>query len=158
MYYDVLGKVFTQCFGGNDPKHIALTAPQLAYPALKKAATESLTWDGPNGVKSGLVNEIVRLSNVVYANDRGWQTLPLYEAVKTGLVDEDSEAEILSTLVFTCAISKVAPRTLAGTFLEMASSLRDWQFISLTCTEYRDSLPISKPDTALTMTRPQVIA
>ena len=143
QFYDVLGKVFTKCFDGQDPKHIALTAPQLALPAIKAAAVSTGTWDGPNGVQRGLVNEIIRLSSVASTGDLGWEMLPLDVAVRREILDDENEAEILSNLIFFTSISKVAPRALAGTFLEMAGSLRDWRFTSLGCMEYVNSLPTS---------------
>jgi len=143
QYYAELGAVFTKCFSGDDAKHIALTAPQLAYPALKKASLDAGTWSTPDGVKNGLVQEIIRLTSVAFVSDKGWETLPMDIALKRNLLDEDAESEVLSNLVFTCAISKVAPKALAGTFLEMASSLRSWQFTSLAFTEYLSSLQTS---------------
>lgn len=140
QYYAELGAVFTKCFSSDDAKHIALTAPQLAYPALKRASIDAGTWDKPSGVKNGLIQEIVRLTSVAMVSGKGWETLPMDVALKRNLLDEDAEAEVLSNLVFTCAISKVAPKALAGTFLEMASSLRSWQFTSLDFTEYLNSL------------------
>lgn len=140
-FYSVLGKVFTTCFEGEDPKHIALTAPQVAYPALKRLAVSSNTWEGQDGVKAGLINEIIRLTSVMFAGENGWEFLPMDVVTKRGIFDEDCEAEVLSALVFFTSISKVAPKTLAGTFLEMAGSLRSWQFTSLGCMEFMTSLP-----------------
>lgn len=142
-FYSVLGKVFTTCFEGEDPKHVALTAPQVAYPALKKLAMSNGTWEGQNGVKAGLINEIIRLTSIMFIGDNGWEMLPMDAATKRGILDEDCEAEVLSSLVFFTSISKVAPKTLAGTFLEMAGSLRSWQFSYLGCMEFMSSLPTS---------------
>jgi hypothetical protein len=157
-YYDVLGKVFSRCFDGQDPKHVALTAPQIAYAALKTLSMSTNEWEGPVGVKAGLVNEIIRLSTVLYVGANGWDSVPLDIAVKRSILDEDNEAEVLSTLIFFTAISKVAPKALAGTFLEMAGSLRSWQFIYLGYTEYMNSLPISTATETTTATTSQVIS
>lgn len=156
QYYDVLGKVFTTCFDGQDPKHIALTAPQLALPALKRMA--GAEWDVQGGVRQGLVNEIIRLSNVAFTGDNGWETIPLDIAIKRGVVDEDNEAEVLSSLIFFTSISKVAPRSLAGSFLEMAASLREWQFTSLGCMEFVNSLPTSTTGESTTQNQSQVVS
>lgn len=147
QFYKVLGHVFTSCFSDEDPRHIALTAPQLALPALKAAAGAQWEPEGRPGVKAGLVNEIIRLTSVAYVDPTGtgWATLPLDIAIKRGIVDDDGEAEILSNLVFFTAISKVAPRTLCASFLEMASSLRDWQFTFSNVTGWISSLPTLTP-------------
>ena len=157
-FYSVLGKVFTTCFEGEDPKHIALTAPQVAYPALKKLAMSTNTWEGQDGVKMGLINEIVRLTTIVFAGENGWENLPMDVVVKRGIFDEDCEAEVLSALVFFTSISKVAPKTLAGTFLEMAGSLRDWRFTSLGCTEFTNSLQTSTGEPSTIEKQSQVIS
>ena len=107
QFYLELGKVFSQCFDSNNPSHLALSAPQLAYPALKSIATNAGNWDGVGGVKFGLVNEIIRLTNVVFANERGWEAVPFDVAVKREIVNEDEQFEILSSIVFFTAISKV---------------------------------------------------
>lgn len=142
QFYLELGKVFSQCFDSINQAHLALSAPQLAYPALKSIAQKAGNWDGNGGVKFGLINEIVRLTNVMFAGENGWETLPFDAAVKREILDEDEEAETLSSLVFFTAISKVAPKDLKSSFLEMAGSLRNWVTTSLDSTEYMSGLPI----------------
>lgn len=143
QFYLELGKVFSQCFDANNKaEHLALSAPQLAYPALKSIASQAGNWDGVGGVKLGLINEIIRLTNIMIAGDQGWETINLDTAIKREMIDEDEEAEILSSLVFFTAISKVAPKDLKNSFLEMAGSLRGWVLTSLDITEYQSGLPI----------------
>ena len=142
-FYLELGKVFSQCFDSINQAHLALSAPQLAYPALKSIATQAGNWDGAGGVKFGLVNEIVRLTNVLVAGENGWETIPFDTAVKREVLNEDEEMEALSSLVFFTAISKVAPKDLKNSFLEMAGALRNWELTSSDSTEYMNGLPIS---------------
>ena len=141
QFYLELGKVFSQCFESDNPSHVALSAPRLAYPALKSISTQSNTWEGASGVKFGLINEIIRLTNVIFCGENGWETLPFDVAVKREILDEDEEAETLSSLVFFTAISKVAPKDLKNSFLEMAGSLRNWELTLLDCMAYITSLP-----------------
>jgi len=142
QFYLEIGKVFSQCFDSVNQAHLALSAPQLAYPALKSISMKSGNWDGTGGVKFGLVNEIIRLTNVVISGEQGWYSLPFDTAVKRGFFDEDEEAETLSSLVFFTAISKVAPKDLKDSFLEMAGSLRNWELTSLDSMAYQNGLPI----------------
>ena len=142
QFYLEIGKVFSQCFDSINQAHLALSAPQLAYPALKSISIKEGNWDSPGGVKFGLVNEIIRLTNVLVSTEKGWETVPFDIAVKRELLNEDEEAEILSALVFFTAISKVAPKDLKNSFLEMAGALRNWVLTSLDCTEYLNGLPI----------------
>ena len=74
QFYLEIGKVFSQCFDSVNQAHLALSAPQLAYPALKSIATKAGNWDGAGGVKFGLVNEIVRLTNVLIIGEGGWES------------------------------------------------------------------------------------
>jgi hypothetical protein len=140
QFYSELGKVFAQCFDGAGSAALMIGAPQLAYAALKSISKKSGTWDGADGVKFGLVNEIVRLTNIVGAGGHGWQSTPLAGSVEIGILTEEEEAEVLSSLIFFTAISKVAPKDLRVTLLEMMSQLRNWEIISLGCTEYVNSL------------------
>lgn len=146
QFYLEIGKVFSQCFDNINQAHLALSAPQLAYPALKSISMKAGNWDVPGGVKFGLVNEIVRLTNVMISGEQGWEVLPFDTAVKRGMLDEDEEAEALSAMVFFTAISKVAPKDLKDSFLEMAGSLRNWDLTSLDCMAYKNGLPILMPE------------
>lgn len=141
QFYLELGKVFSQCFDSVNQAHLALSAPQLAYPALKSIAQKAGNWDGADGVKFGLINEIIRLTNVVFAGENGWETVPFDVAVKREILNEDEEAESLSSLVFFTAISKVAPKDLKNSFLEMAGSLRNWEITSSDIMGYITGLP-----------------
>ena len=141
QFYLEIGKVFSQCFDSVNQAHLALSAPQLAYPALKSISIKAGNWDGAGGVKFGLVNEIVRLTSVLVSGENGWESLPLDIAVKRKVINEDEEAEILSSLVFFTAISKVAPKDLKNSFLEMAGALRNWELTSSDSTEYLSGLP-----------------
>jgi hypothetical protein len=160
QFYLELGKVFSQCFDSVNQAHLALSAPQLAYPALKSIAQKAGNWDGADGVKFGLVNEIIRLTNVIFAGENGWETVPFDTAVKREILDEDEEAESLSSLVFFTAISKVAPKDLKNSFLEMAGSLRNWELTSLGFTEYLAGLPtlIKKGNTGKKVKESSVIS
>ena len=141
QFYLELGKVFSQCFDSVNQAHLALSAPQLAYPALKSISQKAGNWDGADGVKFGLVNEIIRLTNVVFAGENGWETVPFDTAVKREILDEDEEAETLSSLVFFTAISKVAPKDLKNSFLEMAGSLSNCELTSSDAMAFMNGLP-----------------
>jgi len=141
QFYLELGKVFSQCFDNTNPSHLALSAPQLAYPALKSVATAQGNWEGAGGVRFGLINEIIRLTSVIVSTEKGWDTMPFDVAIKRGIIDEDEELEVLSSLVFFTAISKVAPKDLRNSFLEMAGSLRSWELTSSDSTAYLSGLP-----------------
>jgi len=139
QFYLELGKVFSQCFDSINQAHLALTAPQLAYPALKTMTIKAGNWEE---VKKGLINEIVRLTNVLVIGEKGWESIPLDLAIKREILDEDEESEVLSALTFFTAICRVAPKDLRMSFLEMAGSLRSWVLTSSDSTEYLNGLTI----------------
>ena len=139
QFYLELGKVFSQCFDSINQAHLALTAPQLAYPALKTMTIKAGNWEE---VKKGLINEIVRLTNVLVTGEKGWESIPLDLAIKREILDEDEESEVLSALTFFTAICRVAPKDLRMSFLEMAGSLRSWVLTSSDSTEYLNGLTI----------------
>lgn len=140
--YLELGKVFSQCFESISNAHLALSAPQLAYPALKSISKAAGTWDR---VQFSLLNEIIRLTNIIHPTENGYESLPMDVAVKRGILDEDTESEVLSSLVFFTAISRVAPMELKTSFLEMAGSLRNWELTSSNSMEYMNSLKTLNP-------------
>jgi len=149
-FYLQIGKVFSQCFDGVSSAHLALSAPQLAYPALKSISIADGNWEGRDGVNFGLINEIKRLTNVLVSGENGWQMLPFDVAVKQNILDEDEESEAISSLVFFTAISKVAPKELKNSFLEMAGSLRGWELTSSDCTAYLTGLTTSTKEEPIT--------
>ena len=153
-----LGATYSKVFGGYDPRHVAMTAPQLAYPVLKQTAIKLGTWDGPAGVQNGLINEISRLTQVAYAGENGWEKIPLELALKREILDEDSHAEVISSLCFFFLACRVGPKTLMEHSLLAAGSPRDWQATSLGFSEYLSSLPTSTPEKPTTKKRSSVIS
>jgi hypothetical protein len=141
QFYLELGKVYSQCFDNKNPEYFILSAPQLAYPALKAIAMKSETWDGNGGVQQGLISAIISLTTIIISGKNGWETFPLNTAIQRGMIDEDEKAEVLSSLVFFTVIYKVAPKELRKSFMEMAASLRRWHLTSSDFMEYKNGLP-----------------
>lgn len=96
-YFSVLSKTFNALYGEIG----VLGAPKVAYLTLKRIAERDGEWTGPEGVENGLINEIIRLSNVaVPKTGAGWQSLPLYEVFRQGMLTPKQKAEVLSELCF----------------------------------------------------------
>ena len=136
-YYKVLAKthatIFSEGLG-------IVSGPGIAYLALKDMALEMRAWDD---VQAGLINEIVRLSNVMIAGDAGWQMVPLQIAIDQKKIDEDSIAEVMGQLVFFTCVSKVLRANLGTEMMTAAAALWGSEVTALSCTDYRSSLPIS---------------
>jgi hypothetical protein len=145
-YYFELGQVFDECFSSDNPSHTALSAPQIAYPALKKVARQAGTWENEknpadrSGVKFGLCQEIIRLTNVVFADESGWKALPLSTIIARDFLDEDEEAEVMSALIFFTSISLAGPKELRTAFLEMSGRIRGWELTLSDCMVYMTGL------------------
>lgn len=148
-YVQELGETYSACFKGYDPKHVALTAPQMAYPMLQKVSKRLGTWDETGGVKDGFVAELARLTMVAYAGPEGWKQIPIDTALSREVLDEDTHASIMSDIVFFTLASRVGPKDLMSHSLRAAGAPRDWQFTSSDFTAYLGSLRTStpKPDT-----------
>src|SRR6185437_13982632 len=86
QFYAPISRAYLELFtgGGGD-----LTGPRVAAFVLEKHAKELGVWDGPNGVRHGLLEEIRRLSNVVMLTDDGWETLQYADAVKRKVFTPD---------------------------------------------------------------------
>jgi hypothetical protein len=154
QFYLELGKVYSQCFDSKNPEHFILSAPQLAYPALKSISMKMGTWEIKNaegivigGVKSGMINEIVRLSTVMINGNNGWESLPLHTAIQRKLIDEDEEAEVLSSLIFFTVVCRVAPTEIANYLLQASASMRNWVLTLSDSMEFMSGLPtLTKAD------------
>ncbi len=157
QYVLELGETYSACFGAYDPKHVALTSPQMAYPVLKSIAARMGTWEGPTGVQNGLINEISRVTMVAHATGEGWSQVPLSVALARDILDEDTHADILSVLTFFTLASRVGPKDLMDHSLRAAGSPRDWQFTSLGFTEWLGSLKTLKPKPDTTKKRSSVL-
>ena len=160
QYFFVISKthaaIFSQGLG-------IVAGPGIAYLMLKKVAQELDKGDEDEvwkDVQKGLINEIVRLSNVMAKGERGWQTLPLQTMLDQGKIDEDAKAEILGQLVFFTCASKVLRASLGTSMIEAAVGLWGSETTALSSTEYQNSLPTLTPgdntgETPITSSVPQ---
>jgi hypothetical protein len=137
QHFFILSKVYAEMFG----EGLGTIGPRVAYMMLEKVAMESAVWEGEAGVKNTLVNEIIRLANLVYpAGGKGWEDKPLDVAIESGLVDPD---EVLNDIVFFICICAVNKPSEARTVMESACGVWSSQITSLNVTDWTASLPIS---------------
>ena len=147
LYYFSLAKaqakIFTEGLG-------PLAGPRVAYLVLRDCAQESDKWDGPDGVQNGLINELVRLSNVMVPSPEGWKTISLYEAAKSKAVSDDDYGEILNILVFFTLVSWMFRSGMIPALISTMAVMWDTQTTSLNCTDFAASLPMSTKEGATT--------
>jgi hypothetical protein len=151
-YYQVIARTFNGIYqGGLGP----LSGPRVAKLELRRIATEMGLWDGANGVNSGLIGEIHRLTNVIKprVTDRGggdlssvktgWAIEPFEDVLRQKYFDDDDISEIENAIVFFIVASAMHKRSELGPMFEGLSKLWGAQTVSSNCTEYSASLPTS---------------
>ena len=140
-YFEVIGKAYTQIFAGGYGAH---SGPRLAKKFIRRTAEKMGIWDGPMGVKSGLMDEIHRLTNVIYSNGNGWAARPFDDAIKDGLFNEQDQDEIENAICFFTLTSVMLHKAELRLALEFTGQLWGSQTELLDCMEFAASLPTSK--------------
>lgn len=139
-HFFILSKTFSAMFS----EGIGIVAgPRIAYLMLERTARDMNIWDGDKGVRNTIVNEIIRLANLVYpAEGKGYDTIPLDMALERELVDLD---EVAGELVFFTCVSLINTPEQAQDTMEMVNGIWSTQCSSLSLTEWIASLPTLKP-------------
>lgn len=151
-YYLVLAKTFAGIQqNGLDPR----SAPSVAALILKEIAQktargdDSNWFDGDDGVggKTGLLAEIVRLSNcLVGLPDGGWQTVMLQEALDKGVITGEDKSEAMNLLCFFTVVSLVAPRNDRAIHVNGMAAIYGLEVTSLDFTAWATSFKTRTPD------------
>ncbi len=139
-YALVLAKTFSSIYSEGLG---SIAGPRVAAIQLKRIALSIDEWEGPEGVENGLLQEIIRLSNVVVPDEKGWQTLPLHDALSKDLIEGDDFSEVMNALVFFTLVSSMHRRNQIATILKGIGPLWDTQTTSLSSTEFAASLTTS---------------
>ncbi|HBE5562853.1 TPA: hypothetical protein KMB20_004727 [Escherichia coli] len=138
-HFFILGKTFSAMF--SDGLGV-VAGPRVAFLMLEKISCDSGIWEGDKGVRNSLVNEIIRLANLVYpVEGKGYDTIPLDMALEREIIDLD---EVAGELVFfTCVSSINSPEQAKGT-MDVVNGIWSTQCSSLNLTEWIASLPTLK--------------
>ncbi len=96
-YYMVFARTFNVIYTGGLGM---TTGPRVAAMILKDTAKALGVWDGPEGADRGLMQEIRRLTNVIVLTEKGWEAIPLHEAITKGSLDERDASEVENAIVF----------------------------------------------------------
>ncbi len=142
-HFFILSKTFSAIFS----EGLGVVAgPRIACLMLERISSDMNIWDGEKGVRNTLVNEIIRLANLVYpVEGKGYDTLPLDMALERGIVEFDDVAGEL--VFFTCVSSINTPEQTEQTEQMMLAVSGMWnsRTSSLSLTEWIASLPTLKP-------------
>lgn len=139
-HFFILSKTFSAIFS----EGLGVVAgPRIACLMLERISSDMNIWDGEKGVRNTLVNEIIRLANLVYpVEGKGYDTLPLDMALERGIVEFDDVAGEL--VFFTCVSSINTPEQTEQIMLAV-SGMWNSRTSSLSLTEWIASLPTLKP-------------
>ncbi|HHA4765201.1 hypothetical protein ACQ7NG_03645 [Escherichia coli] len=139
-HFFILGKTFSAMF--SDGLGV-VAGPRIAFLMLERISRDSNAWEGDKGVRNTLVNEVIRLANLVYpVEGKGYDTIPLDMALEREIIDLD---EVAGELVFfTCVSSINSPEQAKGT-MDVVNGIWSTQCSSLNLTEWIASLPTLKP-------------
>lgn len=118
----------------------AIAGPRIAYLMLKKTAEDLGEWQS---VERGFINEIIRLSNVAFVGDNGWETLPLQTALTHGKIDKETFDDIEGELVFFTLVSLMNKKNQIEAIMDTVNGLWGSQLELLGFTEYMNSLRTS---------------
>ncbi|MDO2449778.1 hypothetical protein [Enterobacter vonholyi] len=139
-HFFVLSKTFSAIFS----EGLGVVAgPRVAYLMLESICKKDEIWDGATGVRNTLVNEIIRLSNLVYpVEGKGWDTKPLEVALEREIVDLD---EVIGELVFFTCVSSINKPAQAKGLMEQVNGMWNSQTSFSNVTDWMRSLPTLKP-------------
>jgi hypothetical protein len=139
-YFLVISKAFAAIYN----EGLGFVAgPRVAAMLVRRVAEDMKVWEGPEGVQAGLVAEWRRLSNVLAPTAKGWDTIPLDQAIAQAFLDEDDASEVENAIAFFCLASAMHKRMELRAVLDGASKLWGAHVTSLNSTEYPASLPTS---------------
>ena|SRR3974390_2260268 len=142
-YYRVISKAFASIYTDYGGASGAFASgPRIAALELKRAAAEFGGESAKADVEQGLMAEIRRLANAILLTDKGWETLPLGEVIKRGLLDEDEASEVENALAFFTVASRMHRKQELTGVLGVMSDLWGAQIVSSNCTAYAASLEI----------------
>ncbi|ELF8378646.1 hypothetical protein RA893_003232 [Escherichia coli] len=138
-HFFILGKTFSAMF--SDGLGV-VAGPRIAFLMLERISRDSNAWEGDKGVRNTLVNEVIRLANLVYpVEGKGYDTIPLDMALEREIIDLDEVAGEL--IFFTCVSSINSPEQAKGT-MDVVNGIWSTQCSSLNLTEWIASLPTLK--------------
>lgn len=149
-YCVLLGNLFTNFIAQVGPLGSARVAAMMLRKRLRQEQ-EARKQDNQNLSETPqtltIIDEIQRLTMVVYSDGGQWKAVPLEVAFKQGIIDPDEYREIEGEVVFFMVSSAIQKANLIAPTVGTVLKMYDGQLTSSSVTAFRDSLQTSKPDT-----------
>jgi hypothetical protein len=160
-YYKILGAVYGQLLnsqgslaGGRYAHYLLEDYAKEIYPDENDPKQAALTLD----IKTGLLDEINRLTNVVYFDTEKnvWTSDPVPVARKKGVITDHELSEIVGEICFFSVVSAAAPAKMFRIMMNFNLTANEQALTSLKPMEYAATLRTSiKPaDTGTSQTLP----
>jgi hypothetical protein len=141
QYYRPLCRVFNRILSDGIGD---IAGPGVASFMLEEEAKAMNMWDGADGVKKGLIEEMYRLANVIQPSGKGWEAIPYAEG--RGSLSEDDQRSVEHLLTFFTVVSAVAEKAKRKIHLEVASLIWTVRVESLDATAFIAGLQTSTKD------------
>ena len=142
LYYKTISKAYAEIFS-EGVKYAATSGPRVAAMEIEAVARKEGTWEGPAGVENGLINEIIRLTNVFMPTDKGWTMIPLDDAIRGGTLSVNDKEEVVNAIAFFTLFSSMENKASVETFMGWISQRWGGRLDAWSCMECQSSLPTS---------------
>jgi hypothetical protein len=133
QYYLVLSRAYAFIYS----KGMYLTAPRIAHLVIKQIAEEEGVSESVN---NGLINDVIRRSNVIYPSSNGYVTTPLSNALSSKLISDDQFSDVKGMLFFFIVVSAVAQKELIEPSMLQITDLWGYATTYSNVTELKNSL------------------
>lgn len=138
-FWLVFSKTFAKIY--NEGLHVT-AGPRIAAYAMRDIAQDLGLWEGEEGVEHGVMDQIRRVSTIIIPTpDKGWQKVPLQDAVNSEFISEENVSEVENILTFFTVISAMHRAGERRAILEGAARLWDAQITLSDCSAFAASLP-----------------
>ena len=131
---------------GQDSSYLSVgircAALTLKDVAASEAARKGRQGDGG---AAALLAEIKRLTTILAPSQGGWDTLPVPDAVRSGVLTDEEWSEVESAIVFFTGAYWLAPIRRRKEVVTALCSMLGWQATSSLPSEFAAGLPTSKP-------------
>lgn len=131
---------------GQDSSYLSVgircAALTLKDVAASEAARKGRQGDGG---AAALLAEIKRLTTILAPSQGGWDTLPVPDAVRSGVLTDEEWSEVESAIVFFTGAYWLAPGRRRKEVVTALCSMLGWQATSSLPSEFAAGLPTSKP-------------
>jgi len=140
----LLGNLFTNFISQVGGLGSARVAAMLLRKKLKR---EQELMDEANQQAPTIVDEIQRLTSVVWNDGGTWKTTSFDAAMKQGIISPDEYREVEGEVVFFMVSSAIQKAHLIAPTVGSVIGMFGGQLVSLSVTAFRDSLLTSNPPT-----------